>query len=82
MPRASKKALQGQLDLIGGVVDLKLTYIPHKEISEQGEAVVVLRIPESFIEIDKVKSIEAMKALAGISRTVPNKYFYLKRPRR
>lgn len=76
-----KKPLKGQLDLVGAVLGLDLIYMPHKVVSRTGEAVVVLRIPEGASDIDRVKSIEAMKKLAGQNKTAPNRYYYLKRPR-
>lgn len=76
------KPLKGQVDLLGAVHDLDLKYVPHKVVSKTGEAVVVLRLPPDALPIDRAKSIEAMKRLAGQNKTVPNRFFYLKRNRK
>lgn len=81
MPRRSKP-LKNQVSLIGEIHNFSVKYLPRKIISDTGEAVVVLRIPEGADLVDRLASIDAMKKLAGASKTVPNKFFYLKRPRR
>lgn len=82
MTRGTRKAVQGQLGLLGDVVGYKLRYQPHKVVSSTGEAIVVVRIPPDADTMDKTAALEAAAKLARGVKTAPNKYFYLKRPRR
>lgn len=80
MPR-SKKALQGQLNVLGDVLDYKSRYLPHKVVGRTGEAVVVLRLPPEVDTLDRTAAMEAAAKMARGSKTQPNKFFYIKKPR-
>lgn len=77
----SRKAVQGQLGLLGDVLGYKTRYVPHKVVGRTGEAVVVLRLPPDADTLDRTAAMEAMMKLARGSKTQPNKFFYIKKPR-
>lgn len=81
MPRQSRRPTPGQLSVLGDVLNYNLRYLPHKVVSPAGEAVVVLRLPPTADTLDRTAAIEAMMKMARGSKTQPNKFFYIKKPR-
>lgn len=69
MSAARKKPLKGQVSLIGEVIDFELVNQPHIERSDQGEAVIVIRIPAKFVG-DPMYESRAMQAVAYLARDV------------
>jgi predicted DNA-binding protein with PD1-like motif len=81
VPRRSKP-IKGQVSLIGEIHDFSIKYFPRKVVSDTGEAVIVLRLPEGAELVDKLASLDAMRKMARETRSAPNRFFYMKRPRR
>lgn len=63
----NKKALKGQISLIGEVNDFNLVHQPHIERSDQGEAVTVIRVPARFARDPMYVSL-ALKAAQELAR--------------
>lgn len=80
MPRGRRPS-KGQVSLIGEVYDFSLNNQPHKQASDTGETVIIVRVHEGASELERKSALEASRRLAGTVKTKPNKYYYLKRPR-
>lgn len=80
-PRKKNNAVQGQLELLGDVVGYKMRHVPRKVVTRTGEAVIVLRLPPDVDDMDRAASMQAMRELARKTKVVPNKFYYMKKPR-
>lgn len=75
------KPLKGQLSLIGETNEFELVYQPHLERSPQGEAIVVVRIPENKVHdsLYETSAIQASQIVARGAKTFKLDYRTIKR---
>ena len=76
-----RKATDGQISLIGEIYNYKLKYIPHVEVSDTGEKVVVLRLPKEATVMERVISHDEADKLAGVIKTCPTKDYWRNKTR-